>query len=162
MVAALSHRAIRRPQEEELDNTKSSTNGTASKLFSQVGQSIIVADNDDDRDYHREHQIDDLSASSQSDDHKELHKPFKTSIVWRNVFAMSLLHVLGLWGWYYCARYGQYKTMFWAYAVGVMSGLGILAGAHRLWTHRSFKAHWSVRLMLMFLQTLALQVSVLK
>jgi len=38
--------------------------------------------------------------------------------------------------------------------------LGITAGAHRLWSHRAYKATWHLRLILMLLHTLAFQTSV--
>ena len=37
------------------------------------------------------------------------------------------------------------------------SGLGITVGAHRLWCHRSFEAHISVRIVLMLLNSIANQ-----
>ena len=37
-------------------------------------------------------------------------------------------------------------------------GLGITAGAHRLWAHRSYKAKWPLRLLLVIFNTLAFQV----
>ncbi|XP_054163776.1 stearoyl-CoA desaturase-like [Oppia nitens] len=42
----------------------------------------------------------------------------------------------------------------------MLCGLGVLLGSHRLWTHRSFKAHLSVKIVLMILQTMAMQRSV--
>lgn len=39
----------------------------------------------------------------------------------------------------------------------VMSGLGITAGAHRLWAHRSYKAKWPLRLILIIFNTIAFQ-----
>lgn len=38
-------------------------------------------------------------------------------------------------------------------------GLGVTAGAHRLWAHRAYKAKWPLRLMLVIFNTLAFQVS---
>lgn len=38
-------------------------------------------------------------------------------------------------------------------------GLGITAGAHRLWAHRAYKAKWPLRLILMLFNTLAFQVN---
>ena len=35
--------------------------------------------------------------------------------------------------------------------------LGVTAGAHRLWSHRTYKAHWPLRLLLAFANTMALQ-----
>ncbi len=39
-----------------------------------------------------------------------------------------------------------------------MGGLGITAGAHRLWAHRTYKAKLPLRILLGFFQTLAVQV----
>lgn len=44
-----------------------------------------------------------------------------------------------------------------AYILYVVSGLGITAGAHRLWAHRSYKAKWPLRLILMIFNTIAFQ-----
>jgi len=37
-------------------------------------------------------------------------------------------------------------------------GLGITAGAHRLWAHRAYKAKWPLKLILVIFNTLAFQV----
>lgn len=37
-------------------------------------------------------------------------------------------------------------------------GLGITAGAHRLWAHRAYKAKWPLKLILIIFNTLAFQV----
>lgn len=39
-----------------------------------------------------------------------------------------------------------------------MSGLGITAGAHRLWAHRSYKAKLPLRIILMIFNTIAFEV----
>lgn len=41
-----------------------------------------------------------------------------------------------------------------------MGGLGITAGAHRLWAHKSYKAKWPLRVLLMLFNTLAFQNSI--
>lgn len=41
-----------------------------------------------------------------------------------------------------------------------MSGLGITAGCHRLWSHKSFKARLPLRILLGIFQTVALQNSI--
>ena len=43
----------------------------------------------------------------------------------------------------------------------VLSGVGVTAGAHRLWAHKAYKAKWPMRLILMILQTVAFQVSII-
>lgn len=47
-----------------------------------------------------------------------------------------------------------------AYILYQASGLGITAGVHRLWSHRSYKAKWPLRLMLMIFNTIAFQNSI--
>lgn len=42
------------------------------------------------------------------------------------------------------------------------SGFGITAGAHRLWAHRSYKAEWPLKVILMIFNTIAFQVSLFK
>lgn len=42
----------------------------------------------------------------------------------------------------------------------MFGAFGITAGAHRLWSHRSYKAKWPLRLILMISQTLAFQNSI--
>ena len=45
-----------------------------------------------------------------------------------------------------------------AFIVVYASGFGITAGAHRLWSHRAYKAKWPLRLLLITLFTVAGQV----
>lgn len=82
----------------------------------------------------------------------------KVNVVWRNVFVMTVLHLVALYGWYLGIHYAKWQSVLWFFLFGNLGGLGILVGAHRLWTHRSFKAHWTARLVLMIMQTIALQV----
>lgn len=42
------------------------------------------------------------------------------------------------------------------------SGIGVTMGAHRLWSHRSFKATPALRLVLLWLHTLAGQVKIIR
>lgn len=39
-----------------------------------------------------------------------------------------------------------------------VSSIGITAGAHRLWSHRAYKAKWPLRVILMIFNTVAFQV----
>jgi len=41
----------------------------------------------------------------------------------------------------------------------ILGGIGVTGGAHRLWAHRSYKAKWPLRVILMIFQTVAFQVS---
>jgi len=63
--------------------------------------------------------------------------------------------------WYGFAH--GYSASAWVIAFVFLwaSGLAITAGYHRLWAHRSYSAHWSVRVLLMLFGAQALQNSIL-
>jgi stearoyl-CoA desaturase (Delta-9 desaturase) len=49
-----------------------------------------------------------------------------------------------------------------AVIVGVMTGLGVTAGAHRLWAHGAYKANTILKVFLVMCQTVAFQNSVIE
>ena len=84
---------------------------------------------------------------------------FEPKIVWRNVYVFAVLHLfalIGVFRIFYC----QWTTLFFAFILYAMGGLGITAGAHRLWAHRTYKAKLPLRMFLGFCQTLAVQNSI--
>ncbi|XP_058130741.1 acyl-CoA Delta-9 desaturase-like [Anopheles ziemanni] len=81
---------------------------------------------------------------------------FKREIVWKNVIGFLLLHLCGWVGlhlafWRYCDYRTTLYTMWLMYA----SGQGVTMGAHRLWSHRAFKATLWLRIILLWMHTLA-------
>jgi stearoyl-CoA desaturase (Delta-9 desaturase) len=80
-------------------------------------------------------------------------------IVWRNVIIFVFLHLGALYGIYLCS-YAKWETLTFAGILFVCGGLGITAGAHRLWAHRTYKAKLPLRILLCIFQTLALQNSI--
>ncbi|XP_006607953.1 acyl-CoA Delta(11) desaturase-like [Apis dorsata] len=83
---------------------------------------------------------------------------YKWKIVWRNVIAFIYFHLGGLYGFYLWGN-GSTKayTILWTILVTFCIAMGITAGAHRLWSHRAYKAKWPLRFVLMLLQTTAFQ-----
>ena len=83
-------------------------------------------------------------------------KYFRTQLVWSNIISISSIHLIALYAIIVSpsACMATWPVYMWFYMV---TGLGVTAGAHRLWTHKSYKAHWSVRLVLMILNTGAFQ-----
>uniref|UniRef100_A0A671QQ38 Acyl-CoA desaturase-like n=1 Tax=Sinocyclocheilus anshuiensis TaxID=1608454 RepID=A0A671QQ38_9TELE len=77
-------------------------------------------------------------------------------IVWRNVFLMSFLHVGALYGLFLFPS-ASVLTWIWFFACLLFSALGITAGAHRLWSHRSYKASLPLRIFLAFANSMAFQ-----
>lgn len=79
---------------------------------------------------------------------------FKRKIVWFNTLGFLALHlaaVIGVPFGFYCKFY----TVAWSIAVGVISGEGVTLGAHRLYSHKAFKATKFTKAILLILQTIA-------
>jgi len=82
-------------------------------------------------------------------------------IVWRSVLVQVVLHSLGGLGWKLILN-GEvmYQTVLFSLAVHVIAAVGITAGYHRRWSHRTYKSHKSVDVLLMLMGTLATQNSI--
>ena len=113
--------------------------------------------------YFTDEEIRDLDPKLQSRiRHNSIPGPFglKTQVVWLNVYLMVVLHVLWLWG-AYVGTGAKWQSFVWYVILGLGSGFGVTAGAHRLWTHRSYKAKLPLKIVLMCFDCLAMQNSVL-
>lgn len=75
-------------------------------------------------------------------------------IVWRNVIWHAYLHLAALYG-LYLAPSIKPLTLLWTVIVYYFSALGITAGAHRLWSHRTYKAKLPLRIFLAFCNSMA-------
>lgn len=102
--------------------------------------------------------------------------PRKIQLVWRNIIIFVYLHAIALYGFYlmltsariytsiygelFCAfpRFPETKQYLSAIILYQLGGFGVTAGAHRLWSHRAYKAKWPFRLFLAFCNTLAFEV----
>ena len=60
-------------------------------------------------------------------------------ILWNKIFVLIGLHVIALIGVYNFIYHAQYKTIAWFTIINVMSAIGVGSGAHRLWSHNSYK-----------------------
>jgi len=81
----------------------------------------------------------------------------KIIFVWRNIIAFAYVHVAAVYGaWLLLSSARLYTTAF-ALLLYFVSGLGITAGAHRLWAHRSYKARLPLRILLTIFNTIAFQ-----
>jgi stearoyl-CoA desaturase (delta-9 desaturase) len=77
------------------------------------------------------------------------------------VFTATPLATLVLVPWYGIVHgFGPGAWLAFA-ALMMATGLSITAGYHRLWAHRAYQAHWSVRLFFMVFGAMALQNSIL-
>ncbi len=87
----------------------------------------------------------------------------KPRLLWTNVlmFALTMAAAVTVVPWY-GFTYG-YSVAAWVWFAVLLyaNGLAITGGYHRLWSHRTYDAHWSLRLVYMILGAMALQNSVL-
>lgn len=87
-------------------------------------------------------------------------KEHKTELIWTNIAVFVVAHFAALYGIYLIPSARMYTTIF-AFATYLASGIGITAGVHRLWSHKSYKASLGVRVLLTFLSTVAYENSVI-
>ncbi|XP_049614785.1 acyl-CoA desaturase [Syngnathus scovelli] len=102
-----------------------------------------------------------MEASSTEDafDHtyeeKQGPKP-PTIVVWRNVVLMTLLHIGALYGVLLIPS-ASLSTLLWSTLCFLISALGVTAGAHRLWSHRSYKATVPLKIFLAMANSMSFQ-----
>lgn len=81
------------------------------------------------------------------------------SLAWFNILGFIYLHYALI----QCRHIvGLDKTLVFALFYGLISGYGITAGAHRLWAHGAYKANLKLRIILVILQSIAFQNSVIE
>jgi stearoyl-CoA desaturase (delta-9 desaturase) len=88
--------------------------------------------------------------------------PSHAPIVWANVlmFALTFAAAAIFVPWYGLTH--GFSTADWGVFAFflIANGMAITAGYHRLWAHRTYEAHWSLRLLYLVFGTMALQNSV--
>uniref|UniRef100_A0A1L8EJ74 Putative fatty acid desaturase n=2 Tax=Haematobia irritans TaxID=7368 RepID=A0A1L8EJ74_HAEIR len=79
---------------------------------------------------------------------------FKPEIRWPDLVAQLYLHLGAVYGFYLLFS-AKSQTFMWLVLAVWVSGIGITAGAHRLWSHKSYNASLPLRIVLIFLFTIA-------
>ncbi|EQC27056.1 stearoyl-CoA desaturase (delta-9 desaturase) [Saprolegnia diclina VS20] len=82
-------------------------------------------------------------------------------VVWYNVITLAVWHAMALYALLFVlpqASVAEIATL-WG-GLWFISGLGITAGAHRLWAHRAYKARLPLRVFLMLANSMAFQGSI--
>ena len=78
---------------------------------------------------------------------------------WPMVIYLLIVHVTGFIG--FCLlTICKWETLVWCWMLLVWSEIGVTGGLHRLWSHRSYKAHWTLRTFYMLLSSIANQGSI--
>jgi len=82
-------------------------------------------------------------------------------VVWYNVIVVGLWHIGSVYAaWKLFPQASSSELLVLWINLWWWSGLGITAGAHRLWAHKSYKAHWSLKTLLMLCNAMAFQGSI--
>jgi len=79
---------------------------------------------------------------------------------WPMIVYISTVHLAAMLGLVSCFTGAMRQTMLFAFILWPISGLGITAGVHRLWAHRSYKAGLPLRVFLMLANSIANQGSI--
>ncbi|XP_011698202.1 PREDICTED: acyl-CoA desaturase-like [Wasmannia auropunctata] len=72
----------------------------------------------------------------------------KRDILWISVIYLATLHVIGLYGLITFNYFQNLKTTLWLLFMYELGSIGMTAGVHRLWSHRSYSANLPLRLIL--------------
>jgi len=83
----------------------------------------------------------------------------KQTLNWDMIIYITAVHLAAIYG-VICTFYCSSRTLLLALILWPISGLGITAGAHRLWAHRSYSASTPYRILLMLFQSIANQGSI--
>lgn len=113
--------------------------------------------------HHYDHVQEDLSQAAAADPNfvPLEPKPVPMRIRWRNVVLFVFLHAGALYGLYLLPLAKPY-TWIYTFILYQLGALGITAGAHRLWTHRSYHAKLPLRIFLALCQSLAFQNDIIE
>jgi stearoyl-CoA desaturase (delta-9 desaturase) len=82
-------------------------------------------------------------------------------IRWRNVVLFALLHLAAVYG-LFLTPYAHPYTWLFSILLYAMNALGITAGAHRLWTHRSYHATLPLKIFLAICNSIAFQNDIIE
>ncbi|XP_043272184.1 acyl-CoA Delta-9 desaturase-like [Venturia canescens] len=73
---------------------------------------------------------------------------FQSKLLWSNIIALTLLHIGAVWT-ILTFPYWQHKFLTaWVLLVAIPAGIGVTGGAHRHWTHRTYKANTPLKIIL--------------
>ena len=102
-------------------------------------------------------------ATDETDEEREVkgeaELDYKMEIVWSNIVKFIILHLMALYSLTLLAEMSPYSWL-WLVATYLFSGAGITAGAHRLWSHRTYKAKLPLRSVVIKRSTTDLYLSV--
>jgi stearoyl-CoA desaturase (delta-9 desaturase) len=92
-----------------------------------------------------------------------LEKPVKIEPIYHIIVLTAFFHFEALRGLYHVVRGDvMWQTLAFSALLYVLTGFGVVAGVHRLWSHRAYKVKFPLRLMLVVFNTMAFQKSIIR
>lgn len=95
-----------------------------------------------------------------SDKKNESKTGYQRQLLWHHIIVFIILHCLLVNSFYLIYKEKPWLTLSYTMIVLYMSGIGVTAGTHRLWAHKSYKARKPLEILLMLMQTLAGQKTI--
>ncbi|KAL0810776.1 hypothetical protein ABMA28_010093 [Loxostege sticticalis] len=80
-------------------------------------------------------------------------------IIYITILALTYYHLAGFYGLYLTFKSVKWATIGFGFLLYFIGILGVTAGAHRLWSHKSYKAKLPLQIILMLFQSVAFQKS---
>ncbi|XP_012062684.1 PREDICTED: acyl-CoA Delta(11) desaturase-like [Atta cephalotes] len=74
---------------------------------------------------------------------------FETDIIWFIALQVFLLHAIGIYGLLTFNYWQNLITTIWIIVMYIISNIGVSGGAHRLWSHKTYKAKLPLRILLL-------------
>lgn len=108
-----------------------------------------VRESEDDSGHVTESDCDEVEVVTE-----DVREPVHQEIVWKNIFKFIVLHGLALVSLTLLPSL-CWQSWTWLLVTYLISGLGITAGAHRLWSHKTFKAKFPLRVFLVVANSMA-------
>ncbi|RWS13092.1 stearoyl-CoA desaturase-like protein [Dinothrombium tinctorium] len=103
------------------------------------------------RSFNRHHWTEKINEETSSEAEECKAKEYKLQLKYANIIGWIIVHSIFLYGLYVILTGSvKWQTFLFAWILYWFSGFGGTAGAHRLWTHRAFKATFKLRLLLCY------------
>uniref|UniRef100_A0A0A9WGL8 Acyl-CoA Delta(11) desaturase n=3 Tax=Lygus hesperus TaxID=30085 RepID=A0A0A9WGL8_LYGHE len=102
------------------------------------------------------HQFEDVVKAKQM----STSQPYKWIPVWRTLLVFAYIHAVFPYGVYLFFTRVKWATHIFVWVSIYIGGLGITAGAHRLWAHKSYRARAPLRIILALFNASAFQRSI--
>lgn len=87
---------------------------------------------------------------------------FKAPIVWYNVAVAIFGHVLAVYGGLVYGPQASWRSWILYLFFYLFSGLGVTAGAHRYWAHKTYKARLPLQILLMLFNCISMQNDIIE